>query len=168
MRQQFEEVEKKIEDFMEENEIDLDEIDDPEFEPIKKHIKFVENNPLDATAEQYCKKALRFLENTFYKKAGKKSKLNYDFETISWYHTLLPVKLHRALCGFHEPACEDDFSMHDAVAQFAICKKAIKESINALKKLKPYCPEPKGLIVELLALLHNIHSRIVAMEEDIQ
>lgn len=167
MRQQFEDVEEKLEQFMEESEIDFDDIDDPEFEKIRKHIEFVENNPLDATAEQYCERAHKFLENTFYKKETIKTELIYDFETVAWYHTLLPAKLHRALCGFHEPVSEDEFALYDAVAQFAICKKAIHESVKALRKLKSYYSDHKDLIVELLALLHNIFSRIEAMEESI-
>lgn len=183
MKQQVKEVEEKLEKFMEENEIDtstslsingeqgrtidFDDIDDPEFEKIKNHIEFVENNPLDATAEQYRKRAQKFLENTFFNKEGIRAKFVYDFQTVAWYHTLLPAKLHRALCGFHEPACEDEFALYDAVAQFAICKKAINESVSALGKLKQHYPEHKNLIVELLALLHNIFSRIEAMEESI-
>ncbi len=167
MRQQFKDVEEKLEKFMEENEVDFNDTDDPEFEKIKNHIESVENNPLDATAEQYYKRAHEFLENTFYKKETIKPELIYDFETVAWYHTLLSAKLHRALCGFHEPVSEDDFALYDAVAQFAICKKAINESVSALRKLKQHYPEHKSLIVEPLALLHNIFSRIEAMEESI-
>lgn len=167
MRRQFEDTEKKIEQFMEENEIEIDDIDEPEFEEIKEDIESVENNPLDAAAEQYRKIAQEFLENTFYDKKDVKSELIYDFETVAWYHTLLMVKLHRALCGFHEPVDEDEFALYDAVAQFAICKKAINESVKALRKLKPHYLEHKNLIIELLALLHNILSRIEAMEESI-
>jgi len=167
MRQQFEDIEEKLEQFVEENEIDLDDTDDPEFEKIRKHIEFVENNPLDTTAEQYRKRAHEFLESTFYNKEGIGSELAYDFETVAWYHTLLPIKLHRALCGFHEPVSEDEFALCDAVAQFVICKKAINESVKALRKLKPYYLNHNNLIVEFIALLHNILSRIEIMEGEI-
>lgn len=167
MRRQFEDVEEKIEQFMEENEINFDDIDDPEFGKIKKHIEFVENNPLDTTAEQYRKRTNEFLKDTFYNKEGLGLELTNDFETVAWYHTLLPVKLHRALCGFHEPVNEGEFALCDAVAQFAICRKAIVESVRALRRIEPYYPLHKNLITELLALLHNILSRIEAMEESI-
>lgn len=167
MKQQFEEVEEKIEKFTEESEIDFDDIDGHDFDKIKEHIKFVENNPLVTTAEQYRRKSHIFLKNTFYEKKGIESKLICDFETIAWYHTLLSVKLHRALCGFHEPVCDDEFALYDAVAQFEICKKAIKESINALRKIDPNLPYYHLEILELLALLHNIHSRIEVMESSI-
>lgn len=167
MKKQYEQLEEHLEEFAEESEIDFDEIDDPDFEKIKEHIKFVENNPLPVTAEQYRKKAQEFLKGTFYKEEEKYLALNYDFETVAWYHTLLVVKLQRALAGFHEPACEDDLSLYDAVAQLEICKKAIKESINALRKIDPNLPSCHLQISELLALLHNIHSRIEAMESTI-
>lgn len=167
IKRQFEDIEEKIEQFTEENEIDIDDIDDPEFEKIKEHIKFVENNLLQKTAEQYHKKALAFLENTFYKKENTKPELIYDFETVVWYYTLLPVKLNRALCGFHEPAAEGDISLCDAVAQFEICRKAAKESIAALQKIKSAYLLFQPRISELLALLHNIYSRIEIMEEQV-
>ncbi|MDP3143149.1 MAG: hypothetical protein Q8N14_04320 [Candidatus Omnitrophota bacterium] len=167
MRQQFEEVEEKIEKFMEENEIELEDLDAPEFAEIKKHIELVENNPLDATAGQYRKMAQEFLEKNFYKKEGLSPQVIHDFETIAWYHTLLSAKLHRALCGFHEPAVEGDISLCDAVAQFAVCKDSIKKSVQALQNLKPDYPGSKNLIVMLVALLHNLFSRIEALEESI-
>jgi hypothetical protein len=167
MQKQYEGLEKILEEHEEEMEIDFDEADNPEFEKIKEHIKFVENNPLPVTAEQYRKKAQEFLKGTFYKEEEKYLALDYDFETVAWYHTLLVVKLQRALAGFHEPAHEGDLSLYDAIAQLEICKKAIKESINALRKIDPNLPYYHLEILELLVLLHNIHSRIEVMESSI-
>lgn len=171
MKQQFEDLEDAIdgafEEFEEGHEINLDEIDDPEFERIKEHIKFVENNPLPKTVDQYRKKAYLFLKHTFYEQGKSDSKLHYHFETVSWYHTLLPAKLQRALAGFHEPATEGDVALFDAVAQFEVCKKAIRESIKALRKINQHLPNRQLQILELLALLHNIYSRIASLEESV-
>lgn len=167
IRRQYEELDKILEEYEEELDIDFDAVDDPEFEKIKAHIKFVENNPLPKTAEQYFKKADKFLKETFYKKENKWPELNYDFKTVVWYHTLLSAKLQRALAGFHEPACEGEFALYDAVAQFEICKKAIQQSIAALQNINGTRSSYAGQITVLIALLHNIHSRIVAMEESI-
>jgi len=134
---------------------------------IQKHIRFVENNPLDNTAKQYHKKAHSFLENTFYKDESARPDLKYDFESVSWYHTLLGVKLHRALCGFHEPATDGDISLCDAVTQFDICKKAARESIQSLRKIKKHFPAYHIQTVELIALLNNIYSRIEMLVETI-
>ena len=174
MEAQYKQVDDMLNEHIEKVDIDLDNPDIGkdglsddgfvEFEDlpaeIQKHIRFVENNPLDATAKEYRRRANDFLEKTFYKDESANPELRHNFETISWYHTLLEVKLHRALCGFHEPASEGDISLCDAVAQFQICQKAIKESLMALKKIKGTFPSFNKQIIELLALLCNISSRI--------
>lgn len=182
MEAQYKEIDEKLSqdmkgsgidlDFPDADEDDFDEEDAIELEDlpqeIQNHIKFVENNPLDKTAKSYCDKAHEFLKATFYKNDSVDPVLKYDFETIAWYHTLLPAKLHRALCGFHEPACEGEFALYDAVAQFQVCKKAITQPVEALRKILPGYPAFNIQIKEMLALLHNIHSRILAMEESIK
>lgn len=134
---------------------------------IQEHIQFVENNALNKTAQNYSVKVHDFLKEAFYENKKIAPELKYDFETISWYHTLLPAKLHRALCGFHRPVSEEDISLYDAVAQFQICKKAITQSIKALRKISKrnffYKQKTQGII----ALLHNIHSRIEKLEDSI-
>ena len=176
---QYREVEEKLKERMDKFDIDLDGPDIDELneeseidfenlpENIQRHIKYVENNLLDKTAKNYCRRARTFLESTFYKNEKACFKLKHDFETVSWYHTLLPAKLHRALCGFHEPACEGDIALYDAVAQFQICKKAITQSIEALRRINKSYTSHGAQIQQLLALLHNIHSRIEHLEESI-
>lgn len=166
MKKQYESIGDLDEEELEEIEIDFDRVDNPELEMIKHHIKFVENNSLDGTADQYHKKAHLFLKNTFYKEKVK-PELAYDFETISWYHTLLPAKIHRALCGFHEPATEGDFALYDAVAQFDICSKGIEQSIKALQNISNSFLPHKAQIAGLIVLLHNLGSRIKIMVENI-
>jgi hypothetical protein len=179
LKEQYKDIDEKLSQCMDKFGIDLDnpgmdeDGEDEEhlvnFEDlppdIQKHIRFVENNPLSVTAEQYRKKTYNFLKETFYKDEKKYATLNYDFQTVSWYHTLLSVKLQRALAGFHQPVSEDEFALYDAVAQFQICKKAIMQSVVALRKISTRYPVFAQQIQELIALLHNIHSRIVAMEE---
>lgn len=165
MKKQHEDLDEFIQELEEEIEINFDEIDDPEFEKIKEHIKFAENNPLPVSAEQYRKKVHEFLKDTFYKEEKKFTGLNYDFQAVSWYHTLLSAKLQRALAGFHEPAREGDFALYDAVAQFEICKKAISKSIKALRNIAENDKNLQSRITQLLTLLHNMFSRIKLIEE---
>lgn len=167
MKQEFEGIEERLEKFMEENQIDIDDIDSPAFGATGEQIGFLENNQLSLTAEQYCKKVDRFLKDTFYNKEGISPKLKYHFETVAWYHTLLLVKLHRVLDGLHEPVSEDDFALYDAVAQLAVCRKAINESDKALRVLKRQYPAYKNLIIESLSLLHNILSRMEIIEANV-
>ncbi len=176
---QYKDIEEKIGECMDKFGVDIDDLDGAEPcgegeidfedlpEEIQKHIKFVESNPLDKTAEQYRKKAHTFLKETFYENKSLNPKIVYDFETVSWYHTLLEAKLHRALCGFHEPACEGELALYDSIAQFQVCKKAIILSVEALRKIALHFKTQYVQITELIALLHNIHSRIVAMEESV-
>jgi hypothetical protein len=134
---------------------------------VQKHIRFVENNTLDKTARNYCGIAHAFLKDTFYKDTEVPSEVKYDFETVSRYHMLIPAKLHRALCGFHEPVSEGDISLFDAVAQSQICKKAITQSVDALRRIVKMYPTFQPQIQKMAAFLHNIHSRIEKMEESI-
>lgn len=169
MKRQLEEIGEEIDErFEEEHEIDLDTIDDPEFERIKQHIEFVENHSLRISAHEYCRQVQTFLQEAFYpQKREMNTQLIYDFETIAWYHTLLPIKIQRGLAGFHEPACEGDLALYDAVGQFEVCKKAIRESIRAFHKIGPRLPSYQTEVTKLLALLNNLHSRIQALEESL-
>jgi len=108
------------------------------------------------------------LQETFYKEKSADSRVASEFEIVSWYHTLLPVKLYRALCGFHEPAIEGDISLNDAVAQLDICKKAISESVGALREIRTTLAGYQNQIAELIALLSNIYSRIEILEQGIK
>lgn len=173
MKQQFEVNEEKIEEFMVEDEGDLEEIDSeafeaPEFEPIKKHMDFVRNHPLPLTADQYRERVRAFLKKAFYPKQDLSPELRYDFETVAWYHTLLPAKLNRALAGFHEPMAEGEIALYDAVAQIQVCKKAVRESILAFRNLDKRLLSFHSETVEVLALLNNLQSRIQALEDEIK
>lgn len=168
IRQQYEAVEENMEKFIEENGIEFDELDEGIQEAIRRQEEFIENNPLHKTAQAYHQKAHKLLQETFYKEKSSDSQITCEFEIVSWYHTLLPVKLYRALCGFHEPAIEGDISLNDAVAQLDICRKAISESIEALRKIRTTLTGYQNLIAELIALLSNIYSRIEILEQGIK
>ena len=169
MRRQLEENGEKSEGISEEDEIDWDTLDDPKINKLKEHVEFVRNHPLLTTAEQYRKRAHAFLEKKFYVREGPAAAVApaYDFETIAWYYTLLPAKLGRALAGFHEPACEGDVALYDAIGQLEVCKKAVRESVQALHRLGPRLPLCEAQSRELLALLHNLDSRIQALQESV-
>jgi len=144
--------------------VDID-LDDPEFETIKKHVTFVERHPLRKVADDYRRKAHLFLEISRYRQEAVEPRLKEHFETLDRYHTLLPAKLNRALCGYHEPVAEGDISMHDAIAQFAVCKKAAQLSLSALTQLKTAYPMHGNALIELRRLLQGILSLVLKMEE---
>lgn len=159
---QYGDVERSIEKYIEEHNINIEEVDTSEIERVDK---LTDEHSLQKTTMQYTMKAYEFLKHTFYEKKIKHAKLAQDFETISWYHTLLSVKMKRALSGLHEPDDEYEFGLCDAVAQFAICKKAISLSFEALQRVKPQYPNFQKQINALLALLGNISSRIQHIED---
>jgi predicted DNA-binding protein YlxM (UPF0122 family) len=167
MCRQYEAAEEAMEKFVEENEMEFDDLSKETQELVKRQEEFIENNPLHKTAEQYHKKAHALLKETFYKERAADRRLKSEFEVVSWYHTLFPVKLHRALCGFHEPVVEDDISLNDAIAQLDICRQAINESIEALRRIKNNLSGYQKQITELIALLNNLYSRIELLEESI-
>ncbi|MFH1460735.1 MAG: hypothetical protein ABIG64_10280 [Candidatus Omnitrophota bacterium] len=178
MKRQLEEIEEKLGKAMDKYGIDLDnpdmdedwlsEEDAVELEDlppeIQEHILFVENNNLQKTAEQYRKKTHEFLERNFYGNNSVNSKFKENFQTIAWYHSLVSVKINRALAGLHEPMTKGDLALYDAVAQLQICKKAIGESIKAFNNIKPHYPKYKRFFLEAFALLNNISSQITLIE----
>lgn len=154
-------------------EIDPGILESPEFSGIREHIKFIENHPLPAAAEAYYERAHAFLELFFFNDKGAGSpglprrELQNDLEVIAWYHTLLPVKIERGLAGFHEQACDGDLALYDAVGQFEICKKAVRESLQAFRNVRAQMPGSEDRVRKLLALLHHLDDRIRILEDSL-
>lgn len=167
MEQQFKEVEDRIQRFQQDNDVDFDETVDSYAEQMEQLFESVDNNPLSITAKTYCSRSGNFLKETFFDKKDISSELVYDFQTISWYHTLIPVKLNRALSGINQGLSENEYTLHDVVAQFAICRKSINESIKALQKINAHLSDYKNIINELVIILRSILSRIEQMEDQI-
>ncbi len=126
----------------------------------QERIRSMENSLLEATAKNYADKTHVFLKKTFFGNDGAAPELKHDLETVAWYHMFLLVKVKRALAGFRGPAETEDMALYDAVAQFEICKKAVRESVFALRKIKDGFPGFAKQIAELTALLHNIGEKI--------
>lgn len=166
-KQQMESLGKDIGNGMEEYGADFDDLHDSNYSWRPEQSDSLKESFLQRTVAQYMNKARSFLKATFFNDKTMDPGLIYDFETVAWYHTLLPAKLHRALSGIHEPDDPDEFGLCDTVAQLAICKKAINESTKALRKLKNRYSSHHKVIVELLALLDNISSRIQHIEDSI-
>lgn len=167
LKQQYEPIEKLLEKDIEEYQIEIGDIDDSEFKEYERQDELAKNDSLTQTADQYLKKSHIFLEKTFINPQEIVPALKYDFETVAWYHTLLFVKITRALTGFHEAPNDDEFGLCDAVAQFSICKKATSESDSALRRISKVYTQYRAQIIELLALLSNIKSRIELLEQTI-
>jgi len=156
-------------DFPEFSSNDYDENDN--YEEIKKKEEQLQQHPLQVTAENYMHIIHNFLKEAFYPKVESMTQdLRSDYEVVAWYHTLLPVKLHLALCDLYARdrfAEENDIGLCDAVAQLAICKKAIKNSHQALNNIAQKNTQFKIRIKYFLSLLGNMFSRVELIEQEI-
>ena len=176
LRWQYESDAEAIEEALDDEEMEeLAEIeaeaweaaDDAEIRKIKDHMRFVREHPMPKTTEAYSRKAEQFLDAVYRRDNSFSADTRYDLETVGWYHTLLPPKMQRTLAGFHEPVTEGDISLNDAVAQLLVCKKSVRLSLEALRRLKPKFPAQATLFIEMIALLNNLFSRLKALEESV-
>ncbi len=167
IQRQWEDVMEKLEKDMEKYDINPDDIDSADTAKLDAKEEAARKEPLSLTAKEYCQRSHELLKTVFYEIKGTPAGSIADLETVSWYHTLLPAKLYRALCGLREKSNEDEAGLCDAVAQFAVCKKAIACSVAALRNLKPHYPTHAKTIIQLIALLNNILHRIEMAEDAI-
>jgi hypothetical protein len=167
MQQRWEDVMKKLEKDMEKYDINPDDIDGADTAELDAREESARKEPLNLTTKEYCKRSHKLLKSVFYEIKGTPAGAIADLETVNWYHTLLPAKLYRALCDLREKDDADEFGLCDAVAQFAVCKKAIACSVAALRNLKPHYSEHAKTITLLVALLNNILHRIEMIEDAI-
>ena len=126
-------------------------------------------HPVLPGAKTYMSLAYALLEDL--KKSGRTPdapELRRDIETLAWYHILLPVKIERGLAGLREAAAGDDFAIYDAVAQFEIARKAVRESSASLRNLRGRLgPSGATAVRDLIALLEGIAGHIRGIEESL-
>lgn len=165
MEERAKQIEQAMEEFCPECDCDIDDATRLEYdEKAEKERLALDNDPLLYSASAYLKSAHRFLKKSLADRKGAPADILRDFETIDWYHTMLSVKLRRALHGFLEEPDEDEFGLCDAVAQLQVCKKAIFESVPALRRISAYAPAYAREINSLIAVLQNVASRIGMLE----
>ena len=175
LKNKLDEMKSHTEQWQEEGYFDFPDFSsndyDEDCDEIKKKEEKLRQHPLQVIAKNYMRKIHDFLKEVFYPKAESMAQELYnDYQTINWYHILLPVKMYRALRGLYARNRfdeEDDFGLCDAVAQLAICKKAIKNSRQALNNIVQKNTQYKTRIRYFLSLLDNMFSRIELIEEEI-
>lgn len=86
-------------------------------------------------------------------------KLISNYETITWYHTLIPVKIHRALDGKME-AETDEFAQRDVDGSAKVAYIGITKSMNALKAIYEWNEELKDFTLTLLAEAEKLHKGV--------
>lgn len=78
---------------------------------------------------------------------------------------LLPAKVFRALCTLCGPDSGDDSALCDAVAQLAICRKAVENSEKAFKSVAG--KRPGTDVAPLLDLLSGLRKHVSLLENKI-
>ncbi len=128
--------------------------------------QFLENSFYQLVVK-YSRSAHDFLKDAFYNKNEVESVLVEDYETISWYHTLLPSKVHRLLCYSNFNNNKYDSSHSDALAQIEIIKKAIDCSEKALQGVLRVKVLYSSVIFDLLYLLSQIANQAKSTENSL-
>jgi hypothetical protein len=80
-----------------------------------------------------------------------------SYDVISWYHTLISVKIHRALQGKMEA---DEFSQTDADASAKIAYIGVMKSLEALKTIYNWNKDLQDDSLTLLAKVENLKKGI--------
>ena len=149
----------------EEEEMEFD--DDDSIEP---------SNLIENLSNQYMKQLLSFIKNIDEKFSFSSTpkenitlpqiKKIYDgFETISWYHAFIFIKIKRASHGKKEYLKYKDndlkeFSKYDSDGTAKVAALSIKNSIKALIELQEYLPDYGVEILKLSSLLNRIFNEL--------
>ncbi|MEW6686921.1 MAG: hypothetical protein AB1393_12070 [Candidatus Edwardsbacteria bacterium] len=166
VKENFEKTRELIQKWAEEKDIDLSQIDDDQYEKQRKREEQLFSHPLYKLVMKYSQQTNQFIKDTFYE--GVEPELIDDYETIIWYHTLLPAKVHRLLCDLYAKEDEEGIGFYDAVAQIDISKKSIAQSEKTLKKLLIEKIAHRYRISELLDLLCEITNQVKVIEDKME
>ena len=172
VKEDFEETLKLIHKKTKEQGIDLTKL--PKVEQ-KEYVP--KNHPLMKSANTYMKMAKKLLKKlgevidiegidltkrieiipSAVSDVGKLRKIAVNYEVISWYHTLILVKIHRALQSKMETEIEaDEFAQMDADASAKIAYIGIMKSIKALKVVYNWSDELEDDALTLLVELDKV------------
>jgi len=156
--------------------IDLraDPFDEEEIKLAKLRSRKLRTHSLSRLSYAFCEQAYTFLKRYYYRKSPDYSVDHLaEYQTLEWYHTLLPVKIHRLLGALYsgkeewnDPIMQEAL-LSDAVAQMDICRKAITLSQAACDQLT--LPHPMELVpfAKMRTFLGKIEEGLKIIEEQI-
>jgi len=174
IKEDFDETLKLLHNIEEEQGIDLNALPEEEYKEYDSS-----NHPLMKTANGYLNMARKFLEKireTIQKEgvdltrrieiipSAKGDMVTFKeiiscYEVISWYHTLLPVKIRRALKSKME--CQaDESSQSDADGSAKVAYIAITKSMNALKIIYDWDEDLKDSALTLLVEIEKLRKAV--------
>lgn len=173
IHEEFGETLKLIREAAKKQGIDLDSLPDEEVQ-----MPDPGNHSLVQTASAYSKEAsvfLKRLSDTIQKEGVDLTKrVSYipsaendkqmlirvvsSYDTIMWYHTLIPVKIRRALQSKMED--EDEFSREDALVSAKIAYIGIMRSLQSLRLIYEWDEELQDTALTLLAKIEQLRKGI--------
>ena len=177
----FKETLVKLKQLMEERGIEMEEPTWEELDENEKLEQYVESHPLTLISETYFKQAHNWLNSNRmiitektdeYKRLfqsdptnmnyiDKALKINDYVEIIAWYHSLITVKINRALFSkIFDDDSEDDEIQNDANGSAKVALKGVERSIVAWKELSDLLKEEDSEIYRQLAILMKIKEGI--------
>lgn len=173
IKDEFAETLKLIRKAAEKQGIDLDDLPDEDVEMVDPG-----DHPMVLTASGYSKEAgnfLKTLRDTIQKEGVDLTKrVEYmpsaeedkemllrvvsSYDTIMWYHTLIPVKIRRALQSKMED--EDEFSREDALISAKIAYIGVMRSLQSLRLVYEWAEELQDPALTLLAQIEQLRKAI--------
>lgn len=174
VKENFDETLKLLHKTAEEQGIDLNTLPEEEYKEYDP-----DNHPLMKVANTYLKMAQKFLkklQQTIQTEGvdltkrveiipsakgdiGTLRKVVSSYEVISWYHTLIPVKIHRALQSKMEIEA-DEFAQSDADASAKIAYIGIIKSIDALELIYNWNEDLQDSALALLVEINKLRKGI--------
>lgn len=169
----FEKTMGMIKEIAENENIDLEYSDEESQVKLIEKETSVNEHPLFMKAHEYQQKVQNFFDDNYDDDDDDDiaDELDDAYETLNWYHTLLPAKVNRFLCDMYanelladeiEVDPEDiDIGLFDAVAQMEVCLKAIESSKKALNSIFNLKMEFRYEVSDMTDILLEIEQKIL-------
>jgi hypothetical protein len=172
---EFEETLRLIHEAAEKQGIDLDDLPDEEYETPDPS-----DHPLVVVASGYSKEASAFLKTLRetiqaegidlskrieYMPTAKEDKerlmrIVSSYDTVMWYHTLIPVKIRRAIQSKMEIGSNDEFAEEDALTSAKIAYIGIMQSMASLRFIYDWDEELQDSALTLLAQIEQLRKGV--------
>jgi hypothetical protein len=148
-----------VKEFIKEKDIDISDIIDDEKNLHRQIHNMVKELPVMKLGRKYMDKSMAFLEH-YRERYLVPPMLDEAFSDLSWYHALLPVKMHRALDSLynfiHEKHDYGKFALEDAFFTSLVVNKALAKSLAAVETLREALTDYRQTLTELEDILINI------------
>jgi hypothetical protein len=148
-----------VQEFIREKDIDISDAMDDDENSFQRIHNMVKEIPVMKLGEEYLHKTMGFLKH-YRERYLVPPLIEEAFADLSWYHTLLPVKMHRSLDSLYSFAQEErewgEFALEDAFLTSLVVYKALSKSLAAVETLKKTLTDYRKTLTELEDILVRI------------